>query len=894
MPSQPPPSRLRRSGRTYGITILLLATLGGLLAELGVVLVAGIQVGPLWAEAQTNPQAAWQAHPTEIGAVIGIPLVSALLVALLVWQAIRLVRLAIYTATLRRYLRRQLESYAPLYGLGVLPVGQRTTPQGRPVSTQVETTTHLFTATQRAMLLGEAGAGKTTALHAYGYHLVRRRALLPVFLGWAPLPVMVSLPGVGATLTPLKAHADDADTTPEALLNAYREASLSYIRARVKQFGTAGLANAAPRLVRRGKIVLLCDGLDETPDDRREVVSLSLATLAAKPYQRSRIVAACQINTYLTEPRDFNRLRQFDRILLNALRPDDMTQALRRLPLPKGMKRADLGAIRHIGEDHLLDPSLTLPAVFAALLRVQVDDDVIPYGRGKLLRAYAQNLCARAAGDSANPRQIALSLGALAASLLDARRFTLPLTPGVTLGVAVAEWLTLHPPIQPTDMSLATPLVFNANALGVQCRAALQAGVLRRSPDGLTISFAHGLLQEAFAAFWLSLRDDGLGRLNTELLRPHWIAPLLLWGGAKDDAADLAQRLFRFANSPDSVATRSGIINRQDVYPTALALALATLLEGVAPQIARLIAQNATRSSAFNLAQQHLRDLLDTALVYSVLPDQQRRLARTLQDVERDAGPEFVTHLTYLISLNTLDRLLRAQLITLLGLISTEAALQELVSMLGETDPTIRQAVNQGFAYAGAAATALLQAQLRSPNEYIRARATEALSRLSIETPDTSEATFDTAMHSLRSANPRLRASAAETLGSLRNADAASAVIALLDDSTSIVREAAARALGQIGGVRAREALRSFAGSADPALRIAIAQGLGVTPDPLSTLVALRLLTDTDPRVRAAAATTLGLLGDGRAVGPLRERCADADPFVQNAAISALRRLGVG
>ncbi|HUY79598.1 MAG TPA: HEAT repeat domain-containing protein, partial [Ktedonobacterales bacterium] len=284
----------------------------------------------------------------------------------------------------------------------------------------------------------------------------------------------------------------------------------------------------------------------------------------------------------------------------------------------------------------------------------------------------------------------------------------------------------------------------------------------------------------------------------------------------------------------------------------------------------------------------------DQALIYCAAPDAQARLARALQGVEYDAGPELVAYIIRLIRLAPLDRLLRAQLITLLGLLSSETALAALMDLLAETDPTLRQAVNQSMAYAGAAALAPLQLRLRDRRELIRTRAAEALTYISETTPDTADAALAAARMGLNSADPRQRAAAAATLGSLRASEALDALIASLGDGERAVRVAAARALGQIGGQRARAALRKHGVHTDAALRIAVAQALGNSPDPLSTPILLQLLEDSEPRVRAAAAMALGTLGDERAVGPLREHVADADPWAQNAAISALRRLGRG
>ena len=882
-----PSTSVRSANARHRPTLLLLALGAGLLTALGVGYWRQTELAPLLSALQAQPGAAAQANAPLLALLVGAPLGVALALYVLGWQSLRFLRIAIYIGALRRVVRRHLTTYAPLYALGITPTGVRFTPTGQPVAQAEEPVERLLARTPRAVLLGEAGAGKTTALYAYAAALTRRRDILAIFLGRAPLPILISLPGY---------------VQPPADANGLR---LDAITTQVKRLSTPGLAALTPKLLRKGRAILLCDGFEEVPENDRPPVSASLAALTAPTFGAARMIVACQLATYLTQPDDLGKLRLFERVVLAPLHQDDMAQALRRQRLPRRDRSAAGGvsappatpeAYLDEARNHLLDLSLTLPAMFAALLATRAHGRAIPYGRARLLYVTARDLCERAANANAGMAapDIARTLGALATSLQGARRACLPLNGVGDLGEQIANWLERYPPLAPTDLNFVETPTFDPALVEAHAKTALRVGALKRQADGLTLGFAHPLLQEAFAALWLSMQDDGLGRLNPELLRSHWVQPTLLWAGAKDDAADLAQRLFRFANSPDSMAPRFGLNDRLEVFPAALALALAAVLEGATPQLTRLAATGATQRSAFALTQQHLRDLLDQALIYCAAPDAQARLARALQGVEYDAGPELVAYIIRLIRLAPLDRLLRAQLITLLGLLSSETALAALMDLLAETDPTLRQAVNQSMAYAGAAALAPLQLRLRDRRELIRTRAAEALTYISETTPDTADAALAAARMGLNSADPRQRAAAAATLGSLRASEALDALIASLGDGERAVRVAAARALGQIGGQRARAALRKHGVHTDAALRIAVAQALGNSPDPLSTPILLQLLEDSEPRVRAAAAMALGTLGDERAVGPLREHVADADPWAQNAAISALRRLGRG
>ncbi len=726
----PPRATTPRAANARHRPILLLVALAaGLLTLLALAAWRRAELAPLASALQAAPMAAAQSNARLLWLLVGAPLGVAIALYLLGWQGLRLLRIMIYLGALRRVVRRHLTTYAPLYALGIAPIGVRFTPTGQQVAQAEEPIDRLLARTPRAVLLGEAGAGKTTALYAYAAALTRRRDALAIFLGRAPLPILISLPGYAQS-------APDADGL-----------RLDAITMQVRRSGTAGLAALTPNLLRKGRAILLCDGFDEVAEDDRPAISASLAALTAPSFGAARMIVACQLGTYLSHPDDLGNLRLFERIVLAPLHPDDMNLALRRQRLPKRARSATGGvsaapaepaAYLREAQNHLLDLSLTLPAMFTALLATRAHGRAIPYGRGKLLYAYARDLCERAASLEAvatNPPDAALAiartLGALAAALQDARRACLPLNGEGTLGEQIADWLTTAPPLAPTDLNFAEPPTFDPQPVEAHAKAALRVGALKRQSDGLTLGFAHPLLQEAFAALWLNMQDDGLGRLNPELLRAHWARPTLLWAGAKDDAADLAQRLFRFANSPDSMAPRFGLNDRLEVYPAALAMALAAVIEGATPQLTRLATTGGVQRSAFALTQQHLRDLLDKTLIYCAIPDGQTRLARSLQGIEHDAGPEMVAYIIRLIHLSQLDRLLRGQLITLLGLLSTETALAALMDLLAETDPTLRQAVNQSLAFAGAAALAPLQTRLRDRRELIRTRAAEALTYIS-------------------------------------------------------------------------------------------------------------------------------------------------------------------
>jgi HEAT repeat protein len=487
-------------------------------------------------------------------------------------------------------------------------------------------------------------------------------------------------------------------------------------------------------------------------------------------------------------------------------------------------------------------------------------------------------------------QQPALVWAALAASLQEARCGSVPLDLTRTASENVLEWLSSYPPPGPTDFALSIAPDLPLQRIERDIQVGLRTGMLRRSLDGLTLGFAHSLAQVSAAAWWLDLRDDGLGRLNSQLLRPHWAAPVVLWAGAHAEPYDLAQRIFRFANSPSSIAPRAGVADSLDVYPQALALSVAAVLEGVAPQIAHLIARQETQSHSFIIIQQGLRDLLDTCVVYGADSVRRQRLSRALKRIQQEIGAEFIAYLGRLARETNLDRLLRAQLAITLGLAATGEAIDELMSLLMQSDPTMRQAVEQALVYVGANAIPALQTAARRGDAQTQRRAEEALRLLTGVAPAAGEAAGGAALAGLHSPDAAQRRVAVTTLSAIGASEALNDLIARLDDVNGDVRLAAAAALGQLGGKRALLALRKRATSEDAHLRLAVAQALGIDPAPASAPALMRLLKDRDARVRAAAATSLGAIADKRAIGSLREASEDADPWVRHAAQTAVRR----
>ena len=856
-------SAVRGRASRHRVSRSLIALLVGALAFATVVAVERATVLPLAQMLVDHPDEAVTRDLPLASQVLLVPVASAVAAFIVASLAVRVIRLAVYSRAVHRHARRYLAQHAPLYRIGIQPHAVGFATDGRARERDNQSTGELFERSRTLLLLGGPGAGKTVALYAHLYELTRRRQLLPLILGQAPLPIFVSLASYQRTTEPDQAALAD------------------FIARQVRLFSTSGLGWSVPRLLRLGKVCLLCDDLDTLDAPARTATATELAALATAHRGRARVIVTFSMPAYLAAPRALGPLRDFDRAVFEPLRESDVLRALRRNRRPASVRLE--GDVSATLQRHQLGVSTQLPATLSALLSLWPTERPLPTGRAQLFAESIDRWTDEIAHEGASGERVRVILGALAATQRRLDMRVVPIPPRQALGKAVTAWIEQEGPLMPVPSGDVSELVLVPQEVERVCQSALSAGILVCAPDGHALAFAHSLLEAAFAGAWLRTTDDGLGRITPELLRPQWVLPLLLWSGFLREPGDLAQRVFRLADTPDSTAARAGLTSSAEAAATTLAVALSLLVEGLAALLANSDAPDAV--DVFEIGQQHLRDLLDAAQRTLARPADTEVLAASLRTVEQEAGAELVAHMADLAQNARLARLARAHLIVLLGLLATERALDAVVVLLAETDPVLRQAVNQALRLAGAAALEPLRAALNDPNERVRTRAREALAQLG-------EQAIATGLATLESGDAGSRITAAQTLGALRTQRAVAPLVAKLADPDTLVRVAAALALGEIASEPAVQAVQKLVSSDEAQLRVAAAQALGASRDVGTVPALLKLLADSESEVRAAAAQALGILGDDRAVPALDERRSDPDPLTQNAVLSALRRLG--
>lgn len=837
----------------------LVSLLVALLALFCVVIVAQAPLAEALRELRRDPLALSRGAVLYLAAAILVPLCCASIAYVLSAIVIPLLRVGRYVRRLHRAAERQLRQSA-LMAQGLELRAARFTSDGeRGESTSLA---QALASPAPLLLLGEGGTGKTTALLRLAAEATRKRRILALCFG-RPLPVLLSL----AEMT---AHAGSGSGALLSLDDLVRRAA--------EPFATRGLLAGLAARLRSGRLVLLCDELEVLSVAQRATLCAALAAFAKSG---GMLVVSCRLDAYTGQPAALRSLDHLPRVVLEGADPEAISAVLRRVrPAERTLWQGH--EVIDVLRAHQLDLWAALPAHLAELYELaRVPDGAsLPFGRAQAAARYVETATQRTVAG----HELARALGALASSLLLARRPALPLPPDLSLGTAVERWLAIHPPLPRTDLAAAA---LDAERLETAVLGALDAGLLRLAADGTSLRFANSVLQAQLCAYALAAGDDGFGWPAPELLGEDWVLPVILWSGLREEPIDVTRRLLRLADTPDTTAMRAGLSLREDVAPAIFALAIAALADALAARLAQAAGMEAERGVTAQ-AEHQLRDLLDRVQVTLADSANIPRLASALRLVERGAGPELTEALGYLVTHAPLSRLLRGQLATLLGLLATPRAIEIVIALLADTDPLTHQAVAQAVEWAGAPAVAALNRALSAPDERVRVRAAELLARVG---PGAEEG----ALAALHAASATRRLVATRTLASVSSPLAEEALIERLADHDADVRRAAVSALGQLGTPGATSALMRLLADPDPQLRIAVCGALGMlgTSGDESSLVGLvHLLDDEDAQVRAAAVAALGALGAERALEAIEARRDDPDPWVRNAVIQARRRSG--
>ncbi|HKD75110.1 MAG TPA: hypothetical protein VKB76_06420, partial [Ktedonobacterales bacterium] len=463
--------------------------------------------------------------------LIAGPLIAAVLaynilrVALLVYGWRR------YLGRLARELEARLTVRARLIPLGYVP-SVRNSLAGTPGNPTIEPLAQSLHAHPRLLIAGDDGAGKTVALWRHALDIVRGATVRRIISGRQMVPIVAPL-----------AQYMLSDPMPSGL-------RLGYLADAFAAYGARMLGGQLPTLLRRGRVLLLFDGLDDLSEEQALMFTSELNDAVRNRYRNVHIIITCRTIPLNDMINRVPLLKHLPQVTLLPLSDDEIHQILRRAgrqnqlgPLPANT------AIDDITERGLM-PIFRCPATLAMLIDLVGAGQDIPDSRAHLLDEYEALLFAQAQITGERLARTRRALGYLAVA------FRLTGLAEITGAKAWSERqavkaLLADSTIQANALGGNTrPLGFEEQQLVESIDLACMAGVLERGHNSRGLRFRHNLLMYLAAARHLDSADTGLGRVSPTLLRSDWAEILVLWGGLTDDPVGLADRLCRLAKTP--------------------------------------------------------------------------------------------------------------------------------------------------------------------------------------------------------------------------------------------------------------------------------------------------------------------------------------------------------
>ncbi|WP_165423791.1 HEAT repeat domain-containing protein [Ktedonosporobacter rubrisoli] len=441
------------------------------------------------------------------------------------------------------------------------------------------------------LILGVPGAGKTTALRVYQYIASQR----PLALAFARDRIPVYVPMKNYSLF-LKGHQHQHSGRAEELAAG----SLFAFLQESDLPGLRYLRSSVSHLAQQGRLLLLCDGLNEVDTNYLSAISEELVDLMR--HTQNRLVMTCREVDY-REQHDLIQLVNEGnalRAVIYPLQPEQVQEFVERY-----VERQDrtwqhtAGQIMQVIDRSRLRYHCTNPMMLFTLMGI-IDKIGVERGkqidtRGRLLREYVKQLIAyeqhQAKWHNRGPAEqdVVRFLGEVACAArwandrnaLQLRISSSRLAPGDNrvgridfdeLADELRYWLDEHPAQGPFATEDEEELNGPYDDLPQLLQFALSAALVELSPRGV-LSFRHELIAEYFVAeyFYAAARKSqaSLLSIREELLEhvERWSEPVAIWAGLLDNPLALAERF--------------GALGRSNPAYVLQALALALVCVGV-------------------------------------------------------------------------------------------------------------------------------------------------------------------------------------------------------------------------------------------------------------------------------------------------------------------------
>jgi HEAT repeat protein len=438
------------------------------------------------------------------------------------------------------------------------------------------------------LILGVPGAGKTILLYLYQFTALQQSQLL--ILGRNKIPLYIPLRNYSLYL---ETHIAG---TPQENAVAGTQSLLDFLYTS----DLAGMHHLRPflhKLIAQGRILFLCDGLNEVDDQFRAVVAMELAELMGQ--NQNQLVLTCREVDYQEQPQLAQAVERnlVAHVYISPLDAKQMRSFVERFIEDQDSSKSwrhTAGQVMEVINRSRLRDHCTNPLMFFSLMEI-IDDIGVNRGmqldtRGRLLQAYVKHLIQHEisqpqwSNSAPTEEEVLLFLGEIACAARWTNAGTAIQLPvrGRDRGLQTEDladglkaWLSEHPPqslvaLDAVGADLSRPQPIHRPTVGTQFIAspeelsrllqfAQSAALIEISPAGM-LSFRHEVLAAYFVAEYfvtqgVSARTQAVGADAEDVMNHtltensgHWnvearfIAPVALWAGLLDDPVEYAKR----------------------------------------------------------------------------------------------------------------------------------------------------------------------------------------------------------------------------------------------------------------------------------------------------------------------------------------------------------------
>jgi HEAT repeat protein len=618
------------------------------------------------------------------------------------------------------------------------------------------------------LILGPAGAGKTMLLQRYAASAAQNRR--GIVRGSDKIPVYIPLKDYNLYLKSHQQLILPSDTVRanalhpsqsnrpsvrrKSLSNSVRTLSLINFLRESDLPGTHHIRRYLRKLIIQGRIIFLCDGLDEIDPHYLDAVCTELAYLLNST--NNHLIITCREVDYQTQPslKDLIDEGRFEYTLLQPLQPGQIREFVEHyIPEQNGQWQHTAGQIMDIIDHSRLYDLCTNPMLLFTFMEIidsigiqqtkQIDT------RGQLLHAYVMHLIDRQrqqSGEALTESALLSFLGEIASAARwanDRNAIKLRISPVESktatasqreeLVEAVQVWLDEHPPQGPfVADDEDEDKQYDLATIPQLMQFAQRAGLINVSPNGI-VSFYHELIAAYLIAAHFSSEDSRqqlVFSFREELMADasRWSDVIAIWAGVLDDPMLLAERLATWGrNNPAYLLEALGLSlvcigvlwtppqseqQQHIVLSTNIKEALAGVLRNIEARekLARLITRCAEEGgeeiyrALFPLLALEGIDTLLVLLDEMVVPDMLfNQLVAIIDDAAYDAQVKRIIQVLGQMGNAVVPNAaewsqpdpgrtlrLRAAMVTILGRTNDQSAVDPLLARLSDPEPFIR------------------------------------------------------------------------------------------------------------------------------------------------------------------------------------------------------------